>query len=88
MSIDELKQYSAKPDTERTVVEDLAYQRVVAAKNSLPDVKEITDRTEGKAPQSIKIKDERPDPIFAILQGFGLLDDGENIDDRKIEETP
>lgn len=38
-----------------TVAMDLAYRRVVAAQKSLPDVKEITDRTEGKAPQSIDV---------------------------------
>ena len=32
---------------------DLAYNRVVAARKSLPDIKEITDRTEGKALQVI-----------------------------------
>lgn len=55
MTTAELKEYSSKPDTERTVVEDLAYSRVIAAKKSLPDVKEISDRTEGKAPQSIDV---------------------------------
>lgn len=53
MTIPELKEYALKPDEERTVVEDLAYERVRAAKISLPDVKEITDRTEGKPKQSI-----------------------------------
>lgn len=53
MTVEELREYSKKDDKERTVVEDLAYARVIAARKSLPDVKEITDRTEGKAPQSI-----------------------------------
>lgn len=39
-----------------TVAMDLAFRRVVAAQKSLPDVKEITDRTEGKAPQYIEQK--------------------------------
>ena len=55
MTVEELREYARKPDQERTVVEDLAYSRVIAAKKSLPDVKEITDRTEGKAPQSIDL---------------------------------
>lgn len=55
MTVDELKEYANKPESVRTVVEDLAYSRVIAAKKSLPDVKEITDRTEGKAPQSIDV---------------------------------
>jgi hypothetical protein len=53
MTVEELREYSKKDDKDRTVVEDLAYARVIAARKSLPDVKEITDRTEGKAPQSI-----------------------------------
>lgn len=54
MTLDELNEYNKKPESERTVVEDLAYKRIVQARNSLMDVKEITDRTEGKAPQSIE----------------------------------
>lgn len=55
MTVDQLREYSSKSDSERTVVEDLAYSRVIAAKKSLPDIKEITDRTEGKAAQSIDL---------------------------------
>lgn len=56
MTITEIEEWSKNtPKSERTVVEDLAYNRVIAAKQSLPDVKEITDRTEGKAPQSIDV---------------------------------
>ena len=55
MTVEELREYSSKKDSDRTVVEDLAYARVVSAKKSLPDVKEITDRTEGKAPQVIDV---------------------------------
>jgi hypothetical protein len=55
MTVEELEKYADTPVNERTVVEDLAYNRVVAAKQSLPDVKEITDRTEGKAQQSIDL---------------------------------
>ena len=38
-----------------TVAQQIAYKRLKAARTSegLPDTKEITDRTEGKAPQSI-----------------------------------
>lgn len=72
MTTAELKEYSSKPDTERTVVEDLAYSRVIAAKKSLPDVKEITDRTEGKAPQTIGIV--AGDPVEAVLNKLGMGD--------------
>ena len=39
---------------ERSIAEDLASKRIMASKESLPDVKEITDRTEGKAKQTIE----------------------------------
>lgn len=55
MTITELEEYSRLPKSERTVVEDLAYQRVLAARTSLKDVKEITDRVEGKPKQSIEL---------------------------------
>lgn len=55
MSVDELAAYKNVPTSKRTVVEDLAYRRVVAAQNSLPDVKEMTDRTEGKPNQSVDV---------------------------------
>jgi len=55
MTVAEMNEYMLKPEDERTVVEDLAFKRVKAAKESLPDVKEITDRTEGKAQQSIDL---------------------------------
>jgi hypothetical protein len=61
----ELKAYANVPDTDRTVAQDLAYRRVVAAQKSLPDMKEITDRTEGRALQSIDHTNdgEKFDPI-------------------------
>lgn len=45
-----------------------------------PDVKAIDsllDRGFGRAPQNLNIKDDRPDPIAALLGKFGLLDDEE-----------
>lgn len=58
-----------KKDGTWTVAMDLAYRRVVAAQKSLPDVKEITDRTEGKASQSIDITSagEKIVPIVRII---------------------
>ncbi len=55
MTPDELIEWSKTPNNERTVAMDLAYNRVLSARKSLPDIKEITDRTEGKAPQSIDV---------------------------------
>lgn len=55
MTLKELDEYRSSDFDSRTVVEELAYQRVMAAKVSLPDVKEITDRTEGKARESLDV---------------------------------
>ena len=54
MTPDELVEWSKTPNSERTVAMDLAYGRVLAARKSLADIKEITDRTEGKAPQLVE----------------------------------
>jgi len=51
----ELKKFANIPDDERTVAMDIAYSRVIASRKSLMDTKEITDRTEGKAAQSIDL---------------------------------
>lgn len=58
MSLNELNEWRATPDMEKKVVEELAYQAVMRAKSSLRDVQEITDRTEGKAPQFIGLGGE------------------------------
>lgn len=55
MSVEDLERWKKIPDKERKVVEQLAYKRVMAAKESLPDVKEITDRTEGKSRESLDV---------------------------------
>lgn len=55
MTPEQLKDYSKTPDNERTVAMDIAYSRVLASRKSLMDTKEITDRTEGKAPQAIDL---------------------------------
>lgn len=50
LSADELENFKAE-----TVAQDIAYRRVLASRESLLDVKEITDRTEGKSPQAIDV---------------------------------
>jgi hypothetical protein len=51
MSEEEFREFAGK--TDKTVAEAIAYNRLKAAYKSLPDAKEITDRTEGKAIQAI-----------------------------------
>lgn len=55
MTPEQLKEFANTSDKERTVAMDIAYSRVLASRKSLMDTKEITDRTEGKAPQSIDV---------------------------------
>lgn len=55
MTMQELNDFRTTDNMKHTVVEELAYQAVMRAKVSLPDVKEITDRTEGKAAQTIDV---------------------------------
>lgn len=80
MSIPELKKYQELPDEKRTVVEDLAFARVLAAKKSLMDVKEITDRTEGKPPQFIGLGsgDEYKKALVEFVGEDGTDDTTEN----------
>lgn len=58
MSPAELKEWAKTPDDQRTVAMDLAFERIKAARSSIADVKEITDRIEGKAPQFIGLGGE------------------------------
>lgn len=76
MSYQELKDWLSLPDTEKKVVEDLAYHAVKRARDSLPDAKEITDRTEGKAAQSIDVT-SGGEPIKTTLVEFVGLDNNE-----------
>ena len=85
MTSKELAEWATTPSDKRTVVEDLAYARVVAAKKSLPDVKELTDRTEGNAPQMIGLSVNK-DPIDEILTKFGISEG--DADDGQTEDTP
>ena len=50
MTEDEFIEYTPVTKAQR-----IAYNRVLASEDSLNDVKEITDRTEGKAPQTLDI---------------------------------
>lgn len=72
MTVEELEEWSKTPKEKRTVVEDLAFNRIYEARKSLADVKEITDRTEGKAPQSLSlevINDPRKEILDKYLGG-------------------
>ena len=72
MNQEELEEWiNTTPNREKTMAMVIAYNRVVKAKKSLADVKEITDRTEGKAPQSVDVTSggEKIAPILVKFIG-------------------
>lgn len=44
------------PEDTRTMAQEIAYRAMVRARNSLRDLQEITDRTEGKAQQIMRVE--------------------------------
>jgi len=48
MSEADFEELVKQPKTDRTMAQRLAFNRIKAADKSLPDMKEITDRVEGK----------------------------------------
>lgn len=69
MTLKEWQDFLVNPPEGMTVVEELAMRAVMRAKISLPDVKEITDRTEGKAPQTLDLTSggETLSPVVRII---------------------
>lgn len=61
MTDDELAAFSVNIRTNGTQAERIALRRVQDAYKDLATTKEITDRTEGKAPQSVRIEDVTPE---------------------------
>ncbi len=71
MSQDEFREFAKTPTSKMTMAERLAYTRVLHADKSLPDFKEVADRTEGKAAQAVDITTngkDLPAPILGILK--------------------
>lgn len=67
MSEQEFRDFSKRSKSDMTMAERLAYNRVLAADKSLPDFKEVADRTEGKANQAIDItSDGQPLSITTV----------------------
>ena len=54
MTVEEFKAWKdLTADKDKTMVEELAYVAVLKARSDIRDRQEITDRTEGKAPQTV-----------------------------------
>lgn len=69
LTIEELEKWiDEHPKNIRTVAQDLAYKALIKAQKELPYLKEVTDRSEGKAPQSIDMttKGESLNPYSSL----------------------
>lgn len=56
LKVDEFRDWLQKhPEKERTMAQELAYQAVLKARKELKYLVEITDRVEGKAPQTMDV---------------------------------
>lgn len=54
LTVDAFEQWLLdNPEDKRTMAQELAYQALLKAKDELNYLKEVTDRSEGKAPQAI-----------------------------------
>lgn len=65
---------------------DRVYYMLTAEKPDVRAIDSLLDRAFGRAPQNLNIKDDRPDPIAAILQHFGLIEgdtDAEQTEDSE-----
>ena len=58
MTAEEFEKFAKTPKSQMTMAEYGAFSRVKQLSKSLPDAKEIADRTEGKAMQPIEMKAE------------------------------
>jgi len=69
-TVDEFKKWMKDiPEKERTIAQELAYQSVIKARKDLAYLKEVTDRTEGKASQSIDMTSGgEPIPLFDYVK--------------------
>ena len=70
MTVDEFKRWMKDyPEKERTIAQELAYQSVLKARKDLAYLKEVTDRTEGRASQSIDMTSGgKPIPILDYIK--------------------
>lgn len=53
---DFMKWIEEHPKDQRTLAQEMAYNAVVKARDDLSYLKEVTDRTEGKAPQTVTMQ--------------------------------
>jgi hypothetical protein len=76
MTNKEFVAFGKLPDDDKTVAMMIAYSQVLKSRSSLNHAKEVTDRTEGKAPQSIDLTSKGEQIRTALVEFVG--DDGTN----------
>lgn len=80
LTVPEFRDYETnKPEEERTVAESLAYARISKARADLSEFKEVADRTEGKAMQSIDMTTGGDKINIALVEFIG--DDTDDQDE-------
>lgn len=85
LSIDKFKKWLIdNPEDKRTMAQELAYQAVLNARKNIQYLKEVTDRIEGKAKQSIEHNIDNS--ITDILKGLNN-DDAKYADELTAEDT-
>lgn len=81
LTITELEKWiEDHPKNVRTVAQDLAYKALIKAQKELPYLKEVTDRSEGKAPQSVDVTSNGETIKGALVEFVGLDDAGQSTD--------
>lgn len=70
MTVDEFENWiKDNPKEERTIAQELAYKAVIQARKDLAYLKEVTDRTEGKASQNIDMTSGgKPIPLLDYIE--------------------
>lgn len=82
LTVDELENWIKEHGKDkRTVAQDLAYKALVKAQKELPYLKEVTDRSEGKAPQAIDLTSGGDKIVPATIVDLGNLN--ANIDETE-----
>ena len=67
LTVTEFEQYKVnKPKSERTVAEQLAYNRVAKATDELKEFQEVANRTEGKPKETMQLSGLDGEPIRTV----------------------
>lgn len=65
---DFMKWETDNPESKRTVAQELAHKAVIKARKDLAYLKEVTDRTEGKATQHTDITSDGDKIVFPVVR--------------------